>query len=69
MPCAVRFNDIFLSSQEITIMDTRTTSFTAPSASTTSELDALIVATDILLDDALPTGVQGLLVAGVLTRV
>jgi len=46
-------------------MDTRTTSSTAPSASTTSELDALIVATDILLDDALPTGVQDLLVARV----
>lgn len=50
-------------------MDTRTTSSTAPSASTTSEFEALIVATDILLDDALPTGVQDLLVAGVLTRV
>ena len=51
-----------LSSQEIT-------SYTAPSAATTSVLEALIVATDLLLDDALPTGVQDLLVAGVLTRV
>ncbi|VEI04491.1 Uncharacterised protein [Acidipropionibacterium jensenii] len=47
-------------------MDTHTNSTATPS---TSELDALIVATDILLDDALPTGVQDLLIAGALARV
>ncbi|AZZ42394.1 hypothetical protein C0Z11_09005 [Acidipropionibacterium jensenii] len=55
-----------LPSQEITIMDTRTNSTATPS---TFELDALIVATDILLDDALPKGVQNLLIAGVLARI
>ena len=55
-----------LSSQVITIMDTHTNSTVTPS---TSELDALIVATDIMLDDALPKGVQDLLIAGVLARI
>ena len=42
-------------------MNTHTTSTATPD---TSELDALIVATDSLLDDALPKGIQDLLVAG-----
>lgn len=53
-----------LSSQEITTMDTRILTSDAPA---TSELNRIIAATDILLDDALPEGLAQLLAGRALT--